>query len=86
MWSSPTNLENGREVRQRRLALISGQRQSLFGFASLEAFYEASSLTIYLSLEDLHEGILAHEMAHYLLCTAVFFTRRPRSRRLGLIR
>jgi hypothetical protein len=65
-------VENGKEVRRRYLALMPGQRQGLFGFGSLEAYYEVGSRTIYLSLKDLHDGILAHEMAHYLFCTAVF--------------
>ncbi len=64
-------LANGKEVRRRHLTLVPGQRQGLLGFGALEAFYEAHSRTIYLSLRDLHEGILAHEMTHYLLCTAV---------------
>jgi hypothetical protein len=62
---------NGKEVRRRHLLVVPGQRQGLFGFGSLEAFYETCGRTIYLSLRDLHEGILAHEMAHDLLCTRV---------------
>jgi hypothetical protein len=72
---SPLNIvlvANGKEVRRRHLLLIPGQPQGLFGFGSLEAFYETLSRTIYLSLRDLHEGILAHEMAHDLLCTRIF--------------
>ena len=61
-------VENGKKVQKLHRALMAGQRQGMFGFGSLEAFYEVSSRTIYLSLKDLHEGILAHEMAHYLLC------------------
>jgi hypothetical protein len=71
---SPLNIvlvADGKEVRQRHLLIVPGQRQGLFGFGSLEAFYETYSRTIYLSLRDLHEGILAHEMAHDLLCTRV---------------
>jgi hypothetical protein len=64
-------LANGKEVRQRHLHIVPGQRQGLFGFGSLEAFYETCSRTIYVSLRDLHEGILAHEMAHDLLCTRI---------------
>jgi hypothetical protein len=63
---------NGKEVRRRHLLLVPGQPQGLFGFGSLEAFYDTFSRTIYLSLRDLHEGILAHEMAHDLLCTRIF--------------
>jgi len=62
---------NGKEVRRRHLLVVPDQRQGLFGFGSLEAFYETCGRTIYLSLRDLHEGILAHEMAHDLLCTRV---------------
>jgi hypothetical protein len=62
---------NGEEVRRRHLLIVPGQRQGLFGFGSLEAFYQTYNRTIYLSLRDLHEGILAHEMAHDLLCTRV---------------
>jgi len=64
-------LTNGKAVRGRHLLLVPGQRPGLFGYGSLEAFYEARSRTIYLSLADLHEGILAHEMAHYLFCTTL---------------
>ncbi len=64
-------LANGKEVRQRHLLIVPGQRQGLFGFGSLEAFYETCNRTIYLSLRDLHEGILAHEMAHDLICTRI---------------
>lgn len=69
---------NGKEVQRRHLVLVPGQRRGLFGYGSLEAFYESYSRTIYLSLRDLHEGILAHEMAHYLFCTVV--SPRPPSR------
>jgi hypothetical protein len=62
---------NGKEVQRRHLLVVPGQRQGIFGFGSLEAFYETFGRTIYLSLRDLHEGVLAHEMAHDLLCTRV---------------
>jgi hypothetical protein len=62
---------DGKEVRKRHQLIVSGQRQGLFGFGSMEAFYETCGRTIYLSLRGLHEGILAHEMAHDLLCTRV---------------
>lgn len=68
---------NGKEVRRRHLVLVPNQPRGLFGYGSLEAFYEAYSRTIYLSLRDLRAGILAHEMAHYLFCTAV--SPRPSS-------
>lgn len=64
-------LTDGKEVRRRHLALQPGQRPGLFGYGSLEAFYQVCHHTIYLSLADLHEGILAHEMVHYLFCTAL---------------
>jgi hypothetical protein len=44
----------------------------LFGYGSLPAFYEPRSRTIILSLQDLHEGILSHEMAHFFLCSGKF--------------
>jgi hypothetical protein len=62
---------DGKEVRKRHQLIVSGQRQGLFGFGSMAAFYETCGRTIYLSLRGLHEGILAHEMAHDLLCTRV---------------
>jgi hypothetical protein len=46
-------------------------RNSALAYHPLEAYYEASSRTIYLSLADLRPGILAHELAHYLFCTAL---------------
>jgi hypothetical protein len=64
-------MANGKAVRECHLLIVPGQRQGLFGFSSLEAFYQTYSRTIYLSLRDLHEGILAHEMTHDLLCTRV---------------
>ncbi len=62
---------DSKEVRRRYLLIMPGQRRGLFGFGSLEAYYETGNRTIYLSLRDLHEGILAHEMAHDLLCTKI---------------
>ena len=63
---------DGKEVRRRYQIMVPGQRRSLFGSGSLEAFYETGNRTICLSLHDLREGILAHEMAHDLLCTRVY--------------
>lgn len=62
---------DGKEVRRRYRLIVPGQRGGVFGFGSLEAYYATGNRTIYLSLRDLHEGILGHEMAHYLLCTVV---------------
>jgi len=65
-------LKDGRQVTQLfQLFQPSGERP-LFGYGSLPAFYEPRSRTIILSLQDLHEGILAHEMAHFLLCSGRF--------------
>jgi hypothetical protein len=64
-------LSNGKEVRQRHVLLVPGQRPGLFGYGFLEAFYYVGTRTVYLSLKDLHEGILAHELTHHLLCTAL---------------
>jgi hypothetical protein len=65
-------LKDGRQVQQRHLALQPFQNggPSWFGYGHLEAFYEPRTHTIFLSLEDLHAGILAHELAHYVLCEA----------------
>ena len=62
---------DGKEVQRRYQHIIPGQRRGWFGFGSLEAYYETGSRTIYLSLRDLHAGILAHEMAHDLLCNGI---------------
>ncbi len=64
-------LPNGKEVRQRHVLLVPGQRPGLFGYGFLEAFYYVGTRTMYLSLKDLHEGILAHELTHHLLCTTL---------------
>jgi hypothetical protein len=61
-------LEDGNQVRQRQVVLQPGQSPSLLGYSPLEAFYERRSRTVFLALADLHEGILAHEMAHFILC------------------
>jgi hypothetical protein len=64
-------LQNGQEVRERQLVLQSAGQRGFFGYGSLEAFYEARSRAIFLSLRHLDPGILAHELTHFLLCTAV---------------
>ena len=64
-------LPDGKEVRRQHLALVPGQRPGLFGYGSLEAFYQVGARTVYLSLADLREGILAHELTHHLLCTVL---------------
>jgi len=63
-------LKDGKQVRQRHLVLQPFQNggPSWFGYGHLEAFYEPRTHTIFLSLEDLHAGILAHELAHFVLC------------------
>jgi hypothetical protein len=48
------------------------RERPLLGYGSLPAFYEPQSRTIILSLQDFHEGILAHEIAHFLLCSGRF--------------
>jgi len=66
-------LENSEQVRQRFLAIhpFSSDR-SIFGhtYASdpIKGFYESRSRSIFLSLADLSEGVLAHEMTHFVLC------------------
>jgi hypothetical protein len=61
-------LRDGRGVREKHLALYPFQKRPIFGHGSLPAFYIPGSRTIILSLKDLHEGVLAHEMAHHVLC------------------
>lgn len=51
--------------------MVPGQHPGLFGYDSLEAFYFVGTRTVYLSLADLREGILAHELTHHLLCTVM---------------
>jgi hypothetical protein len=64
-------LSNGRQVRQRQLAFDpESEGGSIFGYGELEAFYDPLTNSIFLSLADLNDGILAHEMAHYVMCTA----------------
>ena len=63
-------VKDGSQVRQRYLLFQPIQGKPLLGYGPLEAFYEAGSRTAFVSLADVHEGILAHEMAHFLLCTA----------------
>jgi hypothetical protein len=62
-------LPDGKAVRQQHVLMVPGQRPGLFGYGSLEAFYAVSTRTVYLSLADLREGILAHEVTHHLLCS-----------------
>ena len=65
-------LKDGKQVQQRHLAFqpVQTAGPGWFGYGRLEGFYEPRSHTIFLSLDDLHEGILAHEMAHFVLCEA----------------
>jgi len=63
-------LNDGNQVRQRLLAIQTPQRPTIFGHETLCGFYEPISRTIFLSLADLRPGILAHEMAHFVLCQA----------------
>ena len=82
LWPNKPNrlriilLPNGKEVRQRWLALQPFLHdRPIFGYGSLSAFYEPLSRTICLSLADLHAGVMAHEMAHFILNES--FSRRP---------
>ncbi|MFZ5453728.1 MAG: hypothetical protein ACOZF2_17880 [Thermodesulfobacteriota bacterium] len=61
-------LKNGREVQERRLALQPSAERPLFGHGTLEGFYDPMNRTIFLSLDDIRTGVLAHEMAHFILC------------------
>jgi hypothetical protein len=63
-------LKDGKQVRQRHLVFqpVQNGGPAWFGYGRMEAFYEPRSRTIFLSLEDLHAGIMAHELTHYVLC------------------
>ena len=63
-------LKDGKQVQQRRLVLQPFQNAgpSWFGYGRREGFYEPRTRSIFLSLEDLHAGILGHEVAHFVLC------------------
>jgi hypothetical protein len=63
-------LKDGKQVQQRHLVFQPFQKSgpSWFGYGRLEAFYEPHTRSIFLSLEDLHAGILAHELTHFVLC------------------
>jgi hypothetical protein len=54
-----------------QLAYQNVKKSTLFGYSPLEAFYQPLTQTIYLSLANVRTGILAHEMAHFVLCTAL---------------
>lgn len=62
-------LKDGRQVRERYLLFQPPGQAPLFGHPPLEAFYERQSQSIFLSLSDLHPGILAHELAHFVLAS-----------------
>ncbi|MBM4285044.1 MAG: hypothetical protein FJ128_07325 [Deltaproteobacteria bacterium] len=64
-------LPDGYQVRQRHLLFSQDPGRALLGYRPLEAFYEAGSRSIFLSLADLRRGIMAHELSHFLLCTAL---------------
>jgi hypothetical protein len=63
-------LKDGTQVKQRHLVFqpFKDAGSSWFGHGGMEAFYESRSRSIFLSLEDLRAGILAHELAHFVLC------------------
>ena len=64
-------LPDSKQVQQRRLACQPAlQGQAIFGYHWLPAFYEAPTHTIFLSLADLRNGIMVHEMTHFVLCEA----------------
>ena len=60
-------LEDSEEVRQ-RLFVFSPFSGPMLGHEASEGFFLLFGDAIFLSLEDLREGILAHEMAHFILC------------------
>lgn len=65
-------LPDGKRVKEMEIVLrkepIGFFENWLGGWWSLESFYEANSKTIYLSLADARDGILAHEFTHHILC------------------
>jgi hypothetical protein len=63
-------LKDARTLWQYQLAYQDVKNKPLFGHSPMEAFYQPLTQTIYLSLTNLRTGILAHEMAHFVLCTA----------------
>lgn len=64
-------LKDGREVRERNRVFSPERGRPLFGYGSMEGFYEPRSRTIFLSLKDVRSGVLAHEMTHFILCECV---------------
>jgi hypothetical protein len=64
-------LKDGVQVRQRYLLLSGESGSSLHAYTPLEAFYEAGTRTIFLSLADARPGVVAHEAAHFLMCTVM---------------
>ena len=62
-------LHDGKQVTKLFELFQPSSDRPLFGYGSLPAFYEPRSRTIIVSLQDVHEGILAHEMAHFFLCS-----------------
>jgi len=60
-------LPSGKQVRERYLALQPLSR-NLLAYGPIEAFYEPRTRSMFLSLADIREGILAHELAHFVLC------------------
>jgi len=60
-------LDNSEEVRQ-RLMVFSPFYGSRIDHSPSQGFFLSSGNSIFLSLEDLRTGILAHEMTHFILC------------------
>jgi hypothetical protein len=60
-------LKDAEEVSQRSL-VFSPFYGSQEGHEGFEGLFLSRENDIFLSLEDLREGILAHEMAHFILC------------------
>jgi len=63
-------LKDGYQVQLRHRLFQPSPARPFLGYGHLLAFYESGHHTIFLSLADFHEGVLAHEMTHHLLCTA----------------
>lgn len=55
---------------QQKVKTRRAYRSALASPGPLLSFYDPEARTIYISLADVHIGILAHEMTHFVLCEA----------------
>jgi hypothetical protein len=61
-------LKDGFAVQQERARQKFARGGMASGRRALESFYDSRRRTIFLSLADARLGVLAHEMAHFMLC------------------